>query len=86
MSFRVSGHGGGVQQAFVHPVAEYGSVVTMGAGAIQLSKLDSMQHLAEQLCSICDLSFENRPSCHKWDFKKYRFDVLKPPWFSCARL
>ena len=37
-------------QAFVHPVVEYGSVLMMGASATQLSKLDRMQHLAEQLC------------------------------------
>jgi len=37
--------------AFVRPVAEYGSVLMMGASATQLSKLDCMQHFAEWLCS-----------------------------------
>ena len=26
---------------------------------------------AQSLAIICDLISENRPSCHKWDFKKY---------------
>ena len=38
-------------RVFVCPVAEYGSVLRMGASATQLSKFDRMQHLAEQLCS-----------------------------------
>ena len=38
-------------QALVHQVAEYGNVLMMGASATQLSRLDRMQHLAEQLCS-----------------------------------
>ena len=33
-------------QAFVRPVAEYGSVLMMGASATQLSKFDRMQHHA----------------------------------------
>ena len=36
---------------FVHPVAEYGDILLMGASATQLSKLDRMQHFAEQLYS-----------------------------------
>jgi len=35
----------------VHPVAEYGSVLMMGASATQLSKLDRMQHFSERICS-----------------------------------
>ena len=38
-------------RAFVHLVAEYGNVLMMGASATQMSKLDSMQHLPEPLCS-----------------------------------
>ena len=34
--------------------------------------------------SICDLILENQPSCHIWYFEKYRFYILKPPWFSHA--
>ena len=34
----------------MHPVAEYGSVLMMGASNSQLSKLDRMQHFAERLC------------------------------------
>ena len=36
---------------FVHPVVEYGNVLVTGASPTQLSRLDRMQHLAEQLCS-----------------------------------
>ena len=35
---------------------------------------------------ICDRIWENRPMCHNWHFEKYRFNLLKPPWFSRARL
>ena len=35
-------------QAFVRP---HGNVLMMGASVTQLSRLDHMQHLAEQLCS-----------------------------------
>jgi len=44
----------------VHPVAEYGSVLMMGASATQLSKLDYMQYLAEQLCSTQFIPLERR--------------------------
>ena len=47
-------------RAFVRPVAEYGSVLMMGASATQLSKLDHMQHLAEQLCSTQFIPLERR--------------------------
>ena len=46
--------------AFVRPVAEYGSVLMMGASATQLSKVDRMQHLAEQLCSTQFLPLAKR--------------------------
>ena len=36
-------------RAFVHPVAEYGSILMMEASDTQLSKLDHMQHFAAQL-------------------------------------
>ena len=38
-------------RAFVRPVAEYGGILMMGASNTQLSRLDHMQHFAEQLCS-----------------------------------
>ena len=47
-------------RAFVRPVAEYGSVLMMGASATQLSKFDRMQHLAEQLCSTQFIPPEKR--------------------------
>ena len=40
-----------VYRAFVHPVAEYGGILLLGASATQLSKLDRMQQFAEWLCS-----------------------------------
>ena len=49
-------------QAFVRPVAEYGNVLMMGASPTQLSRLDRMQHLAEQLCSTQFTPLEKR--CH----------------------
>ena len=49
-NFGVSWHRGLAYRAFVHPVAEYGGILLMGASATQLSKLDHMQHFAEQLC------------------------------------
>ena len=36
--------------------------------------------------TICDLILEKRPNCHIWYFEKYQFHILKPLWFSCARL
>ena len=47
-------------RAFVCPVAEYGSVLMMGASATQLFKFDCMQHLAEQLCSTQFIPLEKR--------------------------
>ena len=38
-------------RAFVHLIAEYGSILMLGASDTQLSKLDRMQHFAEHLCS-----------------------------------
>lgn len=39
-------------RVFVRLVAEYGAILMMGASATQLSKLNCMQHFAEQLCSM----------------------------------
>ena len=47
-------------QAFVRPIAEYGNVLMMGASPTQLSRLDRMQHLAEQLCSTQFTPLEKR--------------------------
>ena len=38
-------------RAFVRPVAEYGGILMIGASDTQLSRLNHMQHFAEQLCS-----------------------------------
>ena len=37
-------------KSFVRPVCEYGSVAIMGASATHLSKLDSIQKMAERFC------------------------------------
>ena len=47
-----------VYKSFVRPVYEYGSVAIMGASATHLSKLDSIQKMAERFCG-CEF-----PSLH----------------------
>ena len=49
-------------RAFVRPIAEYGGILLLAAGAIQLSKLDRMQQFAERLCSSSFVPLSRR--CH----------------------
>ena len=46
--------------SFVRPVCEQGGVIFMGASAVHLHKLDSVQKMAEKLCGVTFLSLSPR--------------------------
>ena len=61
----VGTHQGGSSppRAFVCPIAEYVSIVMLGASATWMSKLDRMQHFAEHLCLSYFIPLQKHACC-----------------------